>query len=488
MLLKAAETIRAAIYVRISDDREGRGLGVQRQEEDCRELAVRLDWPVIDIYPDNDLSAYSGKPRPQYERMMADIAAGRINAIISWHNDRLHRSPLELEHFIALIEKHSVKVQTVRAGEIDMNTASGRMVARQHGVYARYESEHKSERIRRKIQQLVEDGDVSNGGPRPFGYTRIYAGDGPRRKILRDEINEAEAAIVRECAERVLSGESVRSVVADLNERGIRTSMDNPWSLQALRWLLRSGRIAGLREFHREVVGKANWPAIIDEDTHRRLRALLQSKGRHPGQGPRKYYLTGLVFCSCDERKPKAMRVSIGHGKPKYSCQPKVEGGCGGRVIDLTDLETFIRKWIIKRAGDTQTLRELAEREAASQDDTEGVLTAIQKDEARLQVLEAQLASDGDEDEDELIEVVAAVRKVRARLRRHRDNLARLAGATPLIGVDIADLTRRWDSPDGIGLDRKRALARLFIERVIIHPTNIRGRFDYKRVEIIPVL
>jgi site-specific DNA recombinase len=57
---------RAAIYCRISQDRAGAGLGVERQREDCAALADRLGWNVVETFTDNDLSAYSGKPRAGY--------------------------------------------------------------------------------------------------------------------------------------------------------------------------------------------------------------------------------------------------------------------------------------------------------------------------------------------------------------------------------------------------------------------------------------
>ena len=51
--------VRAAIYVRISQDRAGAGLGIARQEDDCRALCERKGWQVAGIYADNDVSAYS---------------------------------------------------------------------------------------------------------------------------------------------------------------------------------------------------------------------------------------------------------------------------------------------------------------------------------------------------------------------------------------------------------------------------------------------
>ena len=75
------QTRRAAIYTRISQDREGAGLGVERQEADCRALADRLGWKIVAVHPDNDLSAYSGKPRPGYLALLADLRAGTADAV-----------------------------------------------------------------------------------------------------------------------------------------------------------------------------------------------------------------------------------------------------------------------------------------------------------------------------------------------------------------------------------------------------------------------
>ncbi|MGH3800706.1 MAG: recombinase family protein [Pseudonocardiaceae bacterium] len=137
---------RAAIYVRISRDK----VGVERQEADCRELAGRLGWTVAEVFADNDLSAYSGKRRPRYCAMLEAVRAGRVEAVLAWHTDRLHRSPVELEDYItACNESRDVPTHTVQAGPLDLSTPSGRMVARQLGAVARYESEHRSERVRR---------------------------------------------------------------------------------------------------------------------------------------------------------------------------------------------------------------------------------------------------------------------------------------------------------------------------------------------------
>jgi site-specific DNA recombinase len=73
----------AAVYVRISQARDGEHAGVDRQRDDCLALAERQGWTVGEVYTDNDRSAYDGKPRPDYVRMLADIEAGRVDGVIA---------------------------------------------------------------------------------------------------------------------------------------------------------------------------------------------------------------------------------------------------------------------------------------------------------------------------------------------------------------------------------------------------------------------
>ncbi|MET8156508.1 recombinase family protein [Sphaerisporangium sp. NPDC005289] len=95
---------KAVIYCGISQDRAGAGLGVARQEADCRTLTERRGWQVVDVYSDNDVSAYSGSPRPAWRRLLEDIETGTVDAIACWHVDRLTRSPRELEDVIDLAD------------------------------------------------------------------------------------------------------------------------------------------------------------------------------------------------------------------------------------------------------------------------------------------------------------------------------------------------------------------------------------------------
>src|SRR3954467_9448471 len=97
--------VRAAVYLRQSLDRDGSGLAVARQREDCLKLCADRGWDHVE-YVDNDISASTAKARPAYIRMLADIAAGRLDGVVAWDLDRPHRRPVELEHFIDLPDRH----------------------------------------------------------------------------------------------------------------------------------------------------------------------------------------------------------------------------------------------------------------------------------------------------------------------------------------------------------------------------------------------
>lgn len=75
--------VRAGIYARISSDREGDNLAIVRQLADCERLAERRGWTVAEKYVDSDISAYSGKRRPEYLRMLDDIEAAASRRLSS---------------------------------------------------------------------------------------------------------------------------------------------------------------------------------------------------------------------------------------------------------------------------------------------------------------------------------------------------------------------------------------------------------------------
>lgn len=196
--------VRAAIYLRISQDRELDGLAIERQREDCENLAKFRRWEVVETYVDQSKGATDKtKKRPAYDQMVADYHAGRFTAIVCYDLDRLTRQPRQLEDWIDWAEERGLQLVTAN-GDADLSTDGGRMYARIKAAVARAEMERKSARQSRAHIQRAEQGRPPKG-VRPVGY----AIDG---KVIR-----REAAAVKAIYAAFDGGASLRGIARALS-------------------------------------------------------------------------------------------------------------------------------------------------------------------------------------------------------------------------------------------------------------------------------
>lgn len=422
--------MRASIYCRISRDREGSGLGVARQEADCRTLAATLGYEIVTVHTDNDVSAYSGKPRPGYTSLLAEVRGGDVDAVIAWHTDRLHRSPVELEQYVAACEQHGVKTQTVKAGELDLSTASGLMVARMLGAAARYEVHHSIERIVTAKKEAAEAGRW-RGGRRPFGYEK----DG--MTVCQDEADK-----VLEATNALLAGVSLRGLVTEWNAAGIQTTSGNGWTPNSLRKILRRWRNAGLIEVNGYVIGAAQWPAIVPETQLRALRDMLDNPARRTNQSNARRWLgSGLYRCECGS----TVIMSASNSARAYRCRD----GCHQLSRRQREVDEFVSEVIVRRLRSDDVADVLRSGEDDVLHTLEAEAVALR---SRLDSL-AGLFADGHVDARQLAE---GSRELRVRLEDAQTKIASVYSGTALAGVAGApDPGAAWlDAP----LDRQRAV------------------------------
>jgi site-specific DNA recombinase len=308
---------RAFKYRRISDDPEGLEAGVTRQDEDIDKLADRLGVEVVDSFMDNDVGAstLSKKPRPDYDRMMEAARAGECDMILAYSNSRLTRRPYEWEDLLQLYATRSVEIHTVVSGSANFATADGRATARTIAAWDAAEAERISERVKRAILQKAEQG-------KPHGGSRAYGWEADRVTPIPDE-----QVIITELARRVIAGEAIHQLARDLNAREVPTVSGRPWTRAAIRYMLKSPRMIGVR-LHQGIEYPAAWPPALDELTWRHARSVLDSRVK--GSNARVSLLAGLAVCGeCGE----AMRMKSGGMGPVYHCPP-----CRlSRLRDLVD-------------------------------------------------------------------------------------------------------------------------------------------------------
>lgn len=295
---------RAGLYLRISQDRTGEGLAVERQREDGRKLIAQRGWTLAQEYVDNDVSAAGRKPRPGFDALLHAVEDKQITVIVAWSLDRLTRNRRDQLRLIETCQHHSTLVALVRGSDMDMSSAVGRAMADMMAVWARMEIEQKSERQIRAIQQAAEAGRMV-GGRRAFGYSA----DGM-------ELDPVEAPIVKLMYDKFLAGATLSDLAQWLNDQGIRTTRGLRWALPSVRVILANPRNAGqrgirrvvdpktgLRDVWHELIGKAVWPPIVPVTTWEAAVAILKDPTR-PGRrnNPRsgnqpKYLLTNIARC-----------------------------------------------------------------------------------------------------------------------------------------------------------------------------------------------
>jgi DNA invertase Pin-like site-specific DNA recombinase len=289
----------AAIYLRISQDRAKRAAGITRQREDTKQLAARLGATTIREYADNDRSASNGKPRENYERLLADLRTGALasgDMLLAYNQDRLVRDLVELEELLAAVRAAGVTLH-VTTGVINASTADGRTAARLVGVIARGEVEKVSERVRRAMVSNAEQGRA-HGAVR-YGWDRVY---GPKRSIIDEPINEAQAAIVHEIVSRLLAGDSLHGIAEDLNRRTVRSPRGATWKPTTVKWLAIRPANASLR-VHNGHTYPAAWPPIIAPDQHAAVTAIVTDPRRRTspaGGGRARTLLSGIAIWGPD--------------------------------------------------------------------------------------------------------------------------------------------------------------------------------------------
>jgi DNA invertase Pin-like site-specific DNA recombinase len=139
-------TRSAGRYLRISLDRTGEGLAVERQREDCGKLIGQRGWVLAEEFVDNDTSAAGRKPRPGFDALLAAVETKRITVIVAYSLDRLTRNRRDQLRLIETCQQHNTLVALVRGSDVDMSSAVGRAMADMMAVWARMEIEQKSER------------------------------------------------------------------------------------------------------------------------------------------------------------------------------------------------------------------------------------------------------------------------------------------------------------------------------------------------------
>lgn len=422
--------MNVTIYCRLSTDARGDGLGVERQESECRAYADARGWPVREVLVDNDISATTGKVRPAFERLLSSSPA----AVLVWHTDRLARVARDLERVIEL----GVDVYAVEAGHLDLSTPAGRAVARTVTAWATYEGEQKAARARAAHRQRAAAGK-SWWSSRPFGYE------------LDGSLREGEARALQGACASLLAGVPLSRIAADLTASGHRTCRGNPWTPASLRTVLINPRNAAIKVYDGTEVGPAAWQPIVDEGTHRAVVRTLGAPARRTGGGGRRrHMLSGMAVCdACGSTVKGARRL----GREYYVCRARQCVNHEVAWVDSVVMEHAIVRLEAVNAGEVWSVDSELEEARSEVVSLRERLAALSEDYAEGLVTREQLR--------------AGSVRLRERLDAAEGVLARGEGGQAL-SVALSGAGSIRERLLNLDTDRRRAVVDVLMERIAL--------------------
>jgi DNA invertase Pin-like site-specific DNA recombinase len=492
----SSQTLRAAVYCRISEDKEDDQLGVERQRKDCLKLVVNNGWIVVadgsaDTFTDNDISgAKDATERKAFCRLINAIQAGQVDVVVAYKQARLYRHTMGLLEFCDLARSAGVEsVAFVADPDIDLN---GTMLV--STVIAAVDSEYRrgiGELMRRKHVELAERG-LPSGGVRTFGY------NGPRRikgttteKYVEPDptaepysIYEPEALAIRWAYKYLLEeGGSLKGVQREWIDRGVPTVRGGvradgtpAWNRTSIRRILTGAAIAGLRVRKGAVVGPAAWDAIVSEDDRRAVVAVLKDPSRrHFSSEVRRYPLRGMCVCgACGRRLSGLARTNKGKQVRFYACR-REPGGCGDTWVTAHNLENYVMGTAVAVAESSDAIAMIEAESGVQADELRALIAEREETRANLARIEDAWAKGDMTDEG----YNRNRRTFQKAITAAQERITAIEASSVLGRVDGSLLTS-WAN---LGFSEQRTVIQSLVAEVQVMPKVKKGgRFDPRRV------
>lgn len=288
--------IRAAGYGRVStEEQANEGHSLEAQREFNLGYINNEKWLLAGYFED---PGYSGKnlKRPEISRLLNEIKAENIDAVVVHKLDRLTRDIKDLYELLQLFEEKNVKLVSI-SEKIDTSSAMGRMFVFMLGIFAQWYRENLAEEVTKGMRKRAQKG-LHNITVNLYGYVR--EADGALT------IKEEEAKWVRWIFEKYVSGVGSTNIAKQLNELGIRRNQGAQWDQHKVMMTLTN----------HHYVGKTHWKSVKDEESiiregahdaiisdelfERAQRLLARRREGLVSMNSYEYVLGGLLRCgSC---------------------------------------------------------------------------------------------------------------------------------------------------------------------------------------------
>ena len=327
------DLIPAALYARVSSDRQDVDLSVAAQLRALRDFADRNGYVVAREYIDE---AESGRTsdRPQFREMLDEASGANapFQEILVWKFSRFTRKREHAVAFKSMLRRRGIRVTSITEHADD--TPTGKLMEAIIESVDEFYSENLAQEVRRGMREAASRGFWVTPHV-PYGYKRVYVQDGPKKRPRLD-LNPPADAVARRIFQMALAGNSVLDIAKALNEDGIPSPRGKKWLKTTVHKLLVNETYTGTLVWGANDKSGAPpvrvedaYPAIVSREEFERVGQALQDRAperAHPRRVASRYLLSGLVRC---ERCSKALTGAEAKGG-KYSyyvCQTILNGG-----------------------------------------------------------------------------------------------------------------------------------------------------------------
>ena len=383
--------MKAALYARVSSDRQDVDLSISAQLKALRDFAERNGYYVITEFVDE---AESGKTsdRPKFREMIAQ--AKRVikpfDVILVWKYSRFARNREDSIVFKAMLRKAGVQVISIT--EPTEDTATGRLLEAMIESLDEFYSANLGEEVTRGMRESASRGFFVSSFA-PYGYRKIKVNDGGRERP-KLEIEPDRARVVRQIFRYALEGKGLIDITKILNKNGVISPRGKKWGnttvyniltneayLGTLVWGKQSSR--GLPPIRVENA----LPLLIDSATFLQAQTLLKGRSfgsMHPRRVASNYLLSGLAKCSYCGRN--LIGQDAKGGKFHYyvcgTLMKKGSGSCQATYIRKDKLEEAVIRKIREHILTYENLRDLVNiindtRESSAINDREHLESVI---------------------------------------------------------------------------------------------------------------
>ncbi|MFH1844883.1 MAG: recombinase family protein, partial [bacterium] len=401
------ESVRGAVYTRVStpDQAEGEFSSIDHQREAGESFIAGQasnGWVVSTTQYDDAGFSGSNTDRPALDRLLQDVAAGLVDAIVVYRLDRISRPIFDFARIIRHLNQHGCAFVSITE-QFDTSTPQGKLHLNMMLSFSEFERELISARTRDKVIAARKRGRWTGGIP-PLGYDLLPEGGGL-------VVNPNEAERVRAIFRLYIQQESLTGTLAELRERQWKTKSWTtkrghtregvPFQKGSLRRLLTNVTYRGQVLCKGEVYDGLH-EGIVDDDLWDRVQRLLTTNGRTGGSGAKNRHgalLRGLIRCAnCDAAMTHTFTKKRSRLYRYYCCTRAQKCGwdsCPTKSIPATEIERVIVERIQVIGKDRRlvraTVKAATDQLAQQHRLVQGDIRACERDLARLRAEEKQV-------------------------------------------------------------------------------------------------